>query len=233
MDNILAATNIAIINKTFTSGLSSYTQAHCQCTLTNDGYRIYRTPNLTVNTDGRVMWGGLIIQPFSANSNALIKNHSYILRFEYKGKTSQAIDDIRWSNNAGWQGGGLIPTPSNVVSSPVSANWQSDDWVPYIYSWTIPDDIYKVCTSSYSSFVQGQTYLSYRDFKFGFEYGSTGSWGSDIYIRNIRMYDVTTKTQEIKISKTGVVNAGYITEKNGTPSFSTDGEIYSKEIIEI
>lgn len=233
MNNILYATNNALLNKTFTSGLSSYTQAHCQCTLTDDGYRIYRTPNKTLDTDGRVMWGGLIIQPFSADANALQKNHSYILRFELKGKTSNAVDDVRWSNNAGWQGGGLVPTPSNIVCPTIGANWVSDDWITYTYSWSIPDDIIKTCTSSYSSFVQGNTYISYRDFKFGFEYGNTGSMGSDLYIRNIRMYDVTTKTQEIKVNKNGIVQAGVILENNGKASFTTDGEVITREIIEI
>jgi len=234
MNNILAATNIAIINKTFTSGLSSYTQAHCQCTLTDDGYRIYRTPNKTVSGDGRVMWGGFVFKPFDVNANALVKGHSYIIRFEVKGKTSNALDaDVGWHNNVGWDGGGLTPQPSNVVYTPIPANFQSDDYIPWTYSWTINDDIDKTCTTSYSSFVAGTVYKSYRDFKFGFQYTDTGAMGTDLYIRNLRMYDITTKSKEIHINKNGVVNAGYITENKGKAQFGVDGDVYSQEIIEI
>lgn len=235
MRNIIAKCNTALWNKTFADGLSSYTQANCQVTLTNDGYRIYRPPNKTQSSDGNTMWGGLIIQPFSADSNAMIKGHKYTIKFEVKGKTSAAVGDIRWSNSAGWEGGGLKPTPSDITSNrnDFGANFQSDIWIPFQYIFTINDDIYKVCTSSYSSFVAGQTYLSYRDFKFGFDYVSTGEMGTDLYLRNFKLYDITTSSQEIKIHKTGVWHAGDFTEAGTMVSEKCDGDQYASQFYEL
>lgn len=79
----------------------------------------------------------------------------------------------------GWSGGGLtnvgfsyndtIPTNFNGVKRVVAET-------------NVIDDIYKVCTTSYSSFVAGQYYNCYRDLCFGFGYQSTGTLGTDIYI---------------------------------------------------
>lgn len=233
MYNILNQTNLAIYNKTFTAGLAYYTQANCQITLTDIGYRIYRPPNLTPSADGNTMWGGLVIRPFSEDSNALIKNHSYILKFEVKGQTSNAVSDVYWTNNTGWSGGGLNPTPTDIITTSIPANWVSSEWYPFSYKFTILDDIYKVCTSSYSSFVAGQTYLSYRDFKFGFGYTATGALGTDLYIRNIRLYDITTLLNEIKVDRTGVVHAGNLVENSGNAAFKLDGDLYSSRFYEI
>ena len=103
---------------------------------------------------------------------------------------------------------GLTPSPSNVVhnGSTFGANFQSDDWITFYYAWTITDDVYKVCTSSYSSFVQGNTYLSYNGFKFGFGYSSTGSLGTDLYFKNFRMYDITNQINNPIIQKFGIIN---------------------------
>ena len=53
--------NEAYVRKQFINGLSSYVQPNCQVTLTNDGYRIYRPPNVNPTNNGSTMWGGLII----------------------------------------------------------------------------------------------------------------------------------------------------------------------------
>jgi hypothetical protein len=55
MENLLFKTNEGIAIKNLQYGLTTYTQAHCQCTLTDAGFRIYRTPNKTVSADGQVM----------------------------------------------------------------------------------------------------------------------------------------------------------------------------------
>lgn len=233
MDNIISKCNDALWNKTFTDGLSAFTQSNCQVTLTDTGYRIYRPPNLTVSGNGNTMWGGFVFKPFNANSNALVKSHTYIVAFEVKGKTSNAVSDIGWHNNVGWDGGGLTPSPSNVVITSIGANWTSDDWFPFQYRFTINDDIYKVCTSSYSSFVAGTTYLSYRDFKFGFGYTDTGSMGTDLYLKNFKLYDITTKTNSINISKQGVFQAGNFTENVGNASIKVDNDFYGSRFYEI
>lgn len=236
MQNILEKTNDAIYRKEFTDGLSKYTQQNCQVTLTDDGYRIYRPANLNPTDDGRTMWGGLVIKPFEADPNALQDNHRYVLKFDIKGQTGNYIDNYGWRNNVGWEGGGLNPTPGDVVTTEIGAgwtSWTSENWFPYSYAWTINDGLYKVCTESYATFVKGETYLSYRDFIFGYSYQGTGALGTDIYIRNIRLYDITNKTKEIKVKKTGIVNAGNFVEYKGNFSTKNDGDIYNAGMYEI
>ena len=102
MSNLIFKSQEALLNKTFANGLSSYTQSHCQCTLTADGYRIYRTPNKLYPGDGSIMWGGLVLKPHSSSIMQLVKGHTYVIMFHIKGKSSNAADDIGWSNNVGW-----------------------------------------------------------------------------------------------------------------------------------
>lgn len=232
--NILYKTNEALLNKTFADGLSAYTQSKCSCTLTDDGYRIYRPPNLTVSTDGRVMWGGLVIKPFNVDANALVKGHTYIIKFEYRGQTSNGIStETYWTNQCGWGGGGLEPQPTNVTYTAVPANFQSNKWHAFQYKWTINDDIVKTCTNSYSSFVEGQQYISYRDFKFGFGYTDTGTLGTDLYIRNIRLYDVTNPSNDIKVTKQGItISDNFVEYDEGYVSMKLDNDLYGTEFIE-
>lgn len=234
MYNIIYKTNTSLWNKTFSNGLNKYTQPNCQVTLTDDGYRIYRPPNKTQSADGNTMWGGLILNPFSADANALVKGHTYIVAFDIKGKTSGAATDVYWSNNAGWGGGsyGLGTSPTNVQYTAISAGWNYDTWQYFQYKFTVSDDIMKTCTKSYSSFVEGNQYNTYRDFKFGFTYTNTGELGTDLYLRNFRLYDITTPSNEIKLEQTGVFNSGNLIENNSTPSLKIDGDNYMNNFIE-
>ena len=239
LEFIEGGNNIAIdveksrILKTFGNGLSSYTQSNCSCTLTDDGYRIYRTPNKTVSGDGNTMWGGFVIDNGESNRFNFQKGHTYMLQFEVKGKTSNAVSSIYWTNWVGWGGGGLSPSPSNeVVANPVTANYNSSDWKTFTYKWTINDDVYKVCTSGYGGrYTTGNTYMSYTGFKYGFDYTDTGSLGTDLYIKNIRMYDITNQT-EIYITKSGILNSNDVTEEI-LPAEMTLGGVVGKEIIEV
>lgn len=234
MYNIIYKINEAVMDKQFVNGLSSFTQSNCQVTLTDDGYRIYRPPNKTYSGDGRTMWGGLVIKPFTNDANAMTKGHSYVIRLDIKGQSSN-IPDTYWSNNCGWEGGsyGLSTNPTNVKRTELPTNWVSNEYVPYQYMFTISDDIMKTCTKSYSSFVEGQQYNTYRDFKFGFTYTDTGTLGSDIYIRNLRLYDVTTPANLIDITNNGIVHAGNFVEAGGGASIKSDGEFYATNFIEI
>ena len=215
--------------------LASYTQANCQVSLTDDGYRIYRPPNITYSSSDsstRTMWGGFVMRFYEP---PFTKGHRYIINFETRGKTSNApTDSFGWSNNCGWYGGGLNASPSDVVSKNISENFNSQEWTTISYAWTINDDIYKTCTSSYSNFVQGTVYPSYRDFKWGFGYANTGTLGTDLYIKNVRMYDLTTASQ-IDIKKTGVIEAGSFWEtlSKQDAAFHHDGEITSNCFYEI
>ena len=202
--NMLFDQNIGILTKTWVAGLSKYNQTHCQCTLTDDGYRIYRTPNLTYPDAGSVMWGGFVIDNTNNRLN-LQDNHTYLLQFEIKGQTSNNVSDIYWTNYVGWGGGETAPTPSGIKTyNPVTTDYNSSEWRTFTYKWTISDTVYKLCTSSYQSFEAGKSYVAYKGFKYGFTYKSTGTLGTDLYIKNIRMFDITNDV-EIELNKEGIM----------------------------
>lgn len=228
---MLELTEYSLRKKEWSNGLSKYTQSNCQCTLTDDGYRIYRTPNVNPTDNGQTMWGGLVIYPFNVDSNILQKGHRYVLMLHVKGKSSNNVCDVYFSNYVGWGGGGLNPNPTinkNSMNLPANFNGETD----VVYDFTINDDIYKVCTTSYSSFVAGETYLSYKGFKFGFNYTNTGEWGTDLYITNIRMYDITTYTQNTKINKNGVAQFSSFNEIPGNVKINRYSELISGGLYE-
>lgn len=229
MKNILYKVECALLDKSWTNGLEAYNQTNCQCTLTDNGFRIYRPSNLTVSANGETMWGGLRISN-EANQFNLIKGHTYIILFDVNGKTTNAAGSIGWTNNMGWGGGGLIPSPNNTSCDWVAENFNGTKtcW----YKWTINDDIYKVCTTSYSGFVAGNTYVSYRHFMFGFGYASTGSLGTDLYITNIRMYDITNDP-DFKVEKYTIMRAGSINETSSKPIINIASEINTNSFYEI
>ena len=232
--NKLESTNYAIEMKTFSNGLSSYTQKNCQCTLTDDGYRIYRTPNANTTNSGSTMWGGFVVKPFNIDNNFFEDGHSYIILFDVKGKSSGAATDFYWTNQVGWGGGGLNPVPTNEVKyNPVSANFNSDVYVTAYYKWDLTDGVRKVCTTSYSNFSAGTTYISYRDFKFGYNYYDTGPMGTDIYIKNLRLYDITNM-KNMDIMKTGVAEyVAMIENSDAKSSVFRFGEIRADNFYEI
>lgn len=228
LDNLIAPAANAIIQKQFVNGLSGYNQTNCQTSITDTGYRVYRTPN--IDSSAQNMWGGLRITPNFAG-DVLLKGHKYILLYDVKGKTNNAQVTIGWSNNMGWGGGGLMPSPSNIVETHIPENFNSDDWVTFYYQWEINDNVWKTCTESYSSFVAGTTYLSYRDFQVGWGYQSTGSWGTDIYINHIRLYDITDITNP-KLYNNGKWVIGTIEEINNINKIQKN-EIKSNDFFEI
>lgn len=231
MQNLLELTEYSLRKKEWSNGLSSYTQSNCQCTLTDNGYRIYRTPNVNPTDNGQTMWGGFVIYPFNIASNILQKGHRYVLMFHVKGKSSNSVCDTYFDNLVGWGGGGLKPKPTinrNTMNLPANFNGEQD----VLYDFTINDDIYKVCTSSYSSFVAGNTYLSYKGFKFGFGYTNTGSMGTDLYITNVRMYDITNSPSGYRINKNGIVNFSAVNEITGGARIDKYSEILAEQIYE-
>lgn len=210
MSNLFFSPASGIASKIWTTGLSNYIQSNCQITLTDNGYRIYRPPNLTVSADGKTMYGGLRLINSSGseaheydstidNFFNLVQGHTYIIRFHVSGKSSNQPFS-GWINKMGQGGHGLAPSPSNVSSHFIGANFNGED--ECFYKFTINDDIVKTCTSSYSYATEGKQYLSYNHFIFGFDYKDTGTLGTDIYITNLRMYDITNG-EKTSINKVG------------------------------
>lgn len=233
MENLFQKIEESLINKTFENGLYSYEQENCRCTLTDNGYRIYRPPNITVENNGRTMWGGLKLEPYLQNNkDVLTKGHTYIARWHVSGQSSNGIASIGWSNNMGWSGGGLIPSPSNVSYCEIENNFIGEK--DCFYKFTISDDIYKVCTEEYSNFKKGTAYLSYKHFMFGFYYYDTGPLGTDLYITNLRMYDITNENTKIAINK-NTINCGEIIENNmcNVKIYKHNGEILGNNFLEV
>ena len=73
--------------------------------------------------------------------------------------------------------------------------WENGGKQPSEYTWeefeALEGGQQIAFQDSFGSFEKDYYYLSYRDFFFGFTYRSTGIMGTELYIRNIRMYDVT------------------------------------------
>ena len=101
--NIVLEAAYGIETKQYLGGLSNYAQSNCQVSLTDDGYRIYRTPNVNPTDNGNTMWGGFVLSN-SDNRFELIQGHTYILEFDIKGQSSTGTPDIWWSNLVGWGG---------------------------------------------------------------------------------------------------------------------------------
>ena len=175
-------------------------------------YEYYRI-NYNQTDNGNTMWGGIRlantynggkhIYTTDDNIMGLIKGHTYIITFKAKGKSSKGSTNLGWSNQMGWGGGGLQPTPSNVEYDVIPNNFDGEKicW----YKWTINDDVVKTCTTSYSYAIAGNQYLSYADFAFGWVYQDTGAMGTDIYITDLQMYDITNIPQQ-SILKNGILN---------------------------
>lgn len=189
--NLLFDIDSHIEMRVWKPGLSKFEQENCKCSLTNQGFRIYRPSGLTVATNGYTMFGGLVLHPFELDSNILQEGHTYVIMFDVRGYTSN-VPVCYWSNNIGWEAPELSPILTGAITNnAIGKGFSSINYVTYRYEFTVNDSIYKKCEKSYQNFVEGEYYLSYRDFFFGFTYKSTGSQGTELYIRNIRMYDVT------------------------------------------
>lgn len=227
MINLLSDANNAIITRQFSNGLTYYSQSNCACTLTDQGYRIYRPPNLVYPDCGNTVWGGFVLR----DAYEVIKGHRYMFKCHVKGETSNASEQY-WSNLCGWSGSsyGLPTKPTIHFSKTIPANFNGE--MEFMYDFTVSDDVWKTCTKSYSYFVAGTSYNCYRDFKIGWTYTSTGTLGTDIYITDIRMYDKTTGNP-VSVNKNGCIYCGNIIDTGASTQFYDDSEIITNNFIEI
>lgn len=228
MTNLIQLENAGIESQAWLGALSkAASQTNCTSSLTANGYRIYRPPNISYNSSDsstKTMWGGFRLR---FTNPPFIQNHIYIIMFNIKGQTTNA-PTATWSYNLGNTASAtqLAPSPSNVSKFTISTNWEQNDWIPFFYKWKIEDAIYKECASTYGSFTAGNTYLSYRDFGFYFGYDSTGTLGTELYIKNLRMFDITD-SPNVSINKTGqlLLTSPLERENKLQVSYLQDGEV--------
>ena len=205
---------------------SAYVQDNCQVTQTSDGIRIYSSANASSDNT----WGGLVISPMM-NSRCLIKGHHYRISWHVKGHSSRAMTDIYWTNNVGW---GQYPDASPTVHKYAFPPANFDGEMDCFYDFTIEDEVFKTTTDDvHSGFSPNTSYLAYASFKIGFTYQSTGEMGTDIYITNICLMDVTDG-KKYNITKNGIINANQI--DSGTSDkvkIKSSGAVSACDIIEL
>lgn len=227
-NNHMFVANKSILKGAWENGLRRYTQTNCQVTFENNAVHIYRPPN--INASAHNMWGGFAFRN-DGNILGLQKGRSYLWAMTVNGQTSNS-PVIEVDNNMGWTdtSSGLMPQPTDLFKyrTPASFNGKQEAW----YAFTIPDDIFKKCTTGYSTFVAGNTYISYRDFQYRFDYTTTGTLGTDLYITNIRFFDITDLDLS-NITRAGIANFTDFVEDTGIASINMNKEFYSNSIIEI
>ena len=237
--NIIFKIDSARGAKVFQDGLSRYTQSQCQVTLTDEGYHIYRPPNLVYSSAGKVMWGGLklvnqtsdTISPYNAardNIWGLQKTHTYLFAFHAKGQSSNS-PSLNVQNNMGWDRiAGMGPNPTYISTSTIPANFNGEKDCYIIF--TINDDIIKTATKTEGGYTTGEQYLSYRDLSLNYGYTDTGALGTDLYLTDFRLYDITNYIGQIK--KTGITNFSDYVERNGILQIRNKAELLTSNLIE-
>lgn len=237
--NIIFPIELSRSNLTFTNGLSRYTQANCQVTLTDQGYRIYRPPNLTTANNGNTMFGGLklvnqsndMVSPYNATRDniwQLQKGHTYIIAFHAKGQSSNPTNYMSFNNNMGWGVGGVSPKPTVITSSAIPTNFNGEKECYYIF--TITDEIVKTSNDARANYDGSSDYLSYRHFTFGWTYSDTGTLGTDLYLTNFRLYDITNYTA--KITRQGQIKFTDFIEQLDKAQIRRNSEFLSSNFIE-
>ncbi len=189
------------------------------------------------------MWGGMKIinattssishtyDPAIDNYFNLIQGHTYIILFHVSGQSTNTFVNFGWTNQMGYSGRGLMPTPTNVLYHRIPTDFQGEE--DCFYKFTLSDTISKVCTTTYSYATAGQSYLSYTHFQVGFEYQDTGALGTDLYITNLRMYDITNNDKNFSILKSGIIETNGIIERtNNLTSISYGKEIETFQLYE-
>jgi hypothetical protein len=102
------------------------------------------------------------------------------------------------------------------------------------FVFTIPsnDVLYKTATVTTGPVVAGQEYLSYGEFSSTWTYSTTGEEGTDIYITNFKMVDITDMSQP-KVMATAIFEGDYFNETYNSASFSKYGEVRTTNIREV
>ena len=238
LPNIIFKIDSARGAKVFQDGLSRYTQANCQVTLTDNGYRIYRPPNYNPTDNGNTMWGGLklvnqtsdTVSPYNAardNPWGLQKTHTYLLAFYAKGQSNNSTS-FGFTNNMGWGVGGVSPNPTVLINSGIPTNFQGEKDCFCIF--TINDNIIKTSNDARAGYDGSSQYLSYRHFTFGWGYTNTGTLGTDVYLTNFRLYDITNIVGKIK--KNGQADFADFVEHNGIAKIEKNAEFLTNILIE-
>lgn len=243
--NIFFNIEKARTNLTFTDGLSRYTQSNCQVTLTEDGCHIYRPPNLLRKSSGGAdnMFGGLkfvnqstdTVSEYNSDRDNiwnLQTGHTYILTVHVTGQTHNAASWNITHNMGNGVSVGVAPSPTIIISKGISTDFQGEQ--DSYCMFTINDNIVKTSTVTRTStpkYVEGVQYLSYRHIALYFGYGNTGELGTDLYLTNFRLYDITNHMAEF--TKMGQAKFFDFVEQMDKAQIRKNSELLSSEFIEL
>ena len=106
------------------------------------------------------------------------------------------------------------------------------------YDFTINDDVFKTTGSSvHTGFEANTAYLAYAAFKIGFTYRQTGELGTDLYLSNFRMYDITNGFQQCQYTKQGILDTTEVIELSSNlftnAQIQKNGNIITSNLYEI
>ena len=227
--------NNAIRSKEFKNGLTRYEQNDCKVTLTDDGVRIYRTPNIT--SDSKTTYGGLRLQlPFGTFE----KGKKYKVSFKAKGISANGIYVPNISAQMGWGTVGGLKALNASSHKVIPANFNNNNYEDF---WAIFDttdfDVYQTATKTEGMCTEGKNYNCTRDLAIGFSYANTGTSGTDVYIKDIKIYEIIDDESLNTVNKKGQLISGEINEvwdkqdeDYGMFRLYKNGECKAKEFIE-
>lgn len=223
----------------FGKNLTYATQTNGKTVIEDNHFKITRNPNITGtlngNTGGTQNWCGIIFRNYD-NILGFQQGHHYLVCINVKGYSDTAMNDISISNYCDWSASSLNPitTTDNIQTyNPVVAGYNSDTLDTVALYFEINSPLYKVLTGkSYSTFVKGQSYLSFRDIKFGFTYTTTTSVGTNLELDNLRLYDVTNLDVLTRIKREGITQTISFIE-DGDNGIIKNGDLQSNNIYEI
>ena len=202
--NLISKIQTALENKTFGNGLDYCPQPNCINTLTNNGFRIYRPANLLYSEAGSTMWGGLVL---TIPEGTFIAGRKYKLKLQYKGKSTNGTQ-IFGAYMVGWSGYGALGTFTGMTKIKTTDNittsgFNTESWhdIEITLEPTIAN-MYKAAVKTEhvkDDSITGKMYYLLNQFKIGFGYADTGALGTDMYLKNFRLYDITDESGEISI----------------------------------
>lgn len=213
MENILAKADLQIISKgNRGTGVYQYTQNDNYSKYTDNGLLWIRKANIVGhgwNSNYHTTFGGFRIITDSF-IDKLKTGNTYVLMIDVKGQLDHNLDYFRFSYEMGWEGDneGLLARPQVIYSKCPVKGFNN---MTAIYAFKITDDVYKTCKTKFSDYIVGNKYNSYKQFCMGFGYADDTTIGTELYIKNLRMYDITKYDKIVSFLKTGVIKSNTLT----------------------
>ena len=185
------------------------------------------------------MYGGLklvnqktdTISPYDPardNTWNLQKGHTYLWTFHVSGQTTVGVSPSMSHNLGNGISNGVAPSPTILHSRGIPANFIGEQNCYYMF--TINDDLVKTSNKTSGGYQTDSQYLSYRHFTFTFAYSSTGELGTDLYLTNFQLYDITSVIG--KILRSGEIMYSTFVENNDIAKIRNGEEFLANEFIE-